>query len=177
MARPGIMIYFDVHKPLQVLSHEDKGKLFDAILDYGEFGVLPEFEGMLAMAWGFLQPKLDRDGENYNNAVDQRKYAAFCKKLKEQNLPKVSFEDWKDMPDCERERMTTTVNDLQPTTTPAGTTTSAATVSTTVTPITTPTLNTNTITVGKGEGAGGGEAEVQFDDLKKARIAQLMGSK
>lgn len=51
MARPGIMLYFDILEPLKVLPDADKGRLFVAILEYGQFGVVPEFEGMLAMAW------------------------------------------------------------------------------------------------------------------------------
>lgn len=58
MARPGIMLYFDILEPLKVLPDADKGRLFVAILEYGQFGVVPEFEGMLAMAWGFIKPKL-----------------------------------------------------------------------------------------------------------------------
>lgn len=61
--RPGVMIYFEVRDSLQFLSLEDKGKLFDAILEYGEFGVVPKFDGMLGMAWSFMKPKLDVDAE------------------------------------------------------------------------------------------------------------------
>ena len=51
MARPGIMLYFDILKPLRVLPDADKGRLFEAILEYGENGTIPSFDGMLAMAW------------------------------------------------------------------------------------------------------------------------------
>lgn len=152
MARPGIMLYFDIRQPLRVLPDADKGRLLDAILEYGEYGTIPEFDGMLAMAWGFIQPKLDRDEESYENAKVQRKYAAFCKKRTNLNLPKISFEEWLNMDDNERKRMLTTtnepkravdfVNDRYPTTTttatvtPTITTTStaAAAATTTATP-------------------------------------------
>lgn len=167
MARPGIMVYFDLRQPLQFLSTADKGLLFEALLDYGEFGILPDFSenGMLAMAWAFLQPKLDRDSDNYDNAVLQRKYAAYCKQCKSVNKEPMPFSTWKKTADNEEQRPLTTVNGQHPTTT----------ISTTASTTSTPT--TTTTAAGKGEGAGGGEAEVQFDDLKKARIAQLMGSK
>ena len=63
MARPGVMLYFDMLEPIRVLSDEDKGRLLVAILEYGKDGVVPEFSGMLALAWGFVRPKIDRDLE------------------------------------------------------------------------------------------------------------------
>lgn len=129
MARPGIMIYFDIRKPLEVLPDADKGRLFDAILEYGEFGTIPEFDGMLAMAWGFIQPKLDRDEESYENAKVQRRYAAFCKKRTSLNLPKISFDEWLTMDDDERKRSVrpvVPVNGRYPTTTATATATSTA---------------------------------------------------
>lgn len=111
MARPGIMIYFDMLGPIRVLPDEDKGRLLVAMLEYGQSGVVPEFDGMLALAWGFVKPKLDRDGETYENAKVQRKYAAFCKRRTALNLPKVPFEEWVNLSDIERERMVTSDNE------------------------------------------------------------------
>ena len=111
MARPGIMLYFDILEPIRVLPDNEKGRLLVAMLEYGQSGIVPEFTGMLALAWGFVKPKLDRDGETYENAKVQRKYAAFCKRRTALNLPKVPFEDWLDMTDDERERMVTADNE------------------------------------------------------------------
>lgn len=111
MARPGIMLYFDILEPIKVLPDADKGRLLVAMLEYGQSGTLPEFDGMLALAWGFVKPKLDRDGETYENAKVQRKYAAFCKRRTTLSLPKVPFEEWLNMTDDERERMLTTDNE------------------------------------------------------------------
>ena len=111
MARPGIMLYFDILEPIKVLPDADKGRLFVAMLEYGQTGIVPEFEGMLALAWGFVKPKLDRDGETYENAKVQRKYAAFCKQRTTLNLPKVPFEEWLDMSEEERKQMLTTDNE------------------------------------------------------------------
>ena len=111
MARPGIMLYFDILEPIKVLPDADKGRLLVAMLEYGQSGILPEFDGMLALAWGFVKPKLDRDGETYENAKVQRKYAAFCKRRTALNLPKVPFEEWLSMTEDERERMLTTDNE------------------------------------------------------------------
>ena len=111
MARPGIMLYFDILEPIRVLPDADKGRLLVAMLEYGQQGILPEFDGLLALAWGFIKPKLDRDGETYENSKVQRKYAAFCKRRAAQNLPKIPFEEWLNMTDYERERMVTTDNE------------------------------------------------------------------
>lgn len=111
MARPGIMIYFDIRKPLSWLPNEDKGRLLDAILEYGEFGVVPEFDGMLGMAWCFIQPRLDKDGDNYENSKAQRQYASFCKKRNGYSLPKIAFEDWLEMDEEERKWRSSSDND------------------------------------------------------------------
>lgn len=117
MTRPGIMLYFDILEPLKVLPDADKGRLLTAILEYGQLGAIPEFDGMLAMAWGFIKPKLDRDGTAYEKAISQRKYAAFIKKLKAQGREKIEMEEWQALSDDDRKRMVTPVDERNPTTT------------------------------------------------------------
>ena len=104
MARPGIMLYFDILEPIRVLPDEDKGRLLVAMLEYGQSGALPEFDGMLSLAWGFIKPKLDKDENSYENSKLQRKYAAFCKQRANSNLSKIPFEVWLDMDEDERKR-------------------------------------------------------------------------
>ena len=70
------MLYFDLRDSLDGLSCEDKGKLLDAILDYGKFGVVPEFSGMLKMAWNFIRPRVDQDRDRYERLVNNRREAA-----------------------------------------------------------------------------------------------------
>lgn len=105
MARPGIMLYFDILEPIKVLSDADKGRLLEVMLEYGKDGMVPEFEGMLALAWAFVQPKLDRDDEAYENAKLQRRYAADCKRRTSLDLPKLSYEEWRNIEGNEMERM------------------------------------------------------------------------
>ena len=153
MARPGIMLYFDILEPIRVLPDAEKGQLLVAMLEYGKSGVVPEFDGMLALAWGFVKPKLDRDGETYENAKVQRKYAAFCKRRTAMNLSKVPFEDWLNMTDDERERMVTNDNEpiragdfvgcRYPTTTSTGTSSSSSNTNTAATAAAAATTNTN----------------------------------
>lgn len=104
MARPGIMLYFDMLDPIRVLPDADKGRLLVAMLEYGQSGVVPEFDGMLALAWSFARPMIDKDGERYEDMKLQREYATFCKKRKRIWMPKISFDDWVLMTDNERQR-------------------------------------------------------------------------
>ena len=94
MARPGIMVYFDMLGPVKVLPDADKGRLFVAMLEYGQSGIVPQFDGMLALAWEFAKPKLDRDNEEYNRTVLKRQYATFCRDRKKKGEPEISFEEW-----------------------------------------------------------------------------------
>ncbi len=88
------MLYFELLEPIRVLSDEQKGQLLMAMLEYGAEGVLPQFDGMLALTWGFVRPKIDRDAEEYLRAKYRRQYAASCRYRKEKGLPEISFEDW-----------------------------------------------------------------------------------
>jgi hypothetical protein len=94
MARPGIMVYFDMLGPIKVLPDADKGRLFVAMLEYGQSGIVPQFDGMLALAWEFAKPKLDRDNEEYNRTILKRQYATFCRDRKKKGEPDISFEEW-----------------------------------------------------------------------------------
>ena len=135
MARPGIMVYFDMMGPLSKLPDEDKGRLFWAMLEYGKFGTVPQFDGLaLELAWEFVKPKLDKDEEAYGESVLQRQYAAFCKKRQRLMLPKVPFEEWVCMSDNERQRAVDPVASRKPST---STTTAAVTTTPTVTETTT----------------------------------------
>lgn len=141
MARPGVMLYFDMLEPIRVLPDEDKGRLLVAILEYGKEGTVPDFGGMLALAWGFVRPKIDRDLEEYERTVLRRQYATFCRERKKKNEPEVSFEEWLMITGNQSHHMIShDTNDDQwyPTTTRA--------TSTTTTPTTTPTTNTTTST-------------------------------
>ena len=94
MARPGIMLYFDILEPIRVLPDADKGRLLVAMLEYGQSGIAPEFDGMLALAWGFVRPKIDKDEAEYNQSVLRRQYATTCRERKKKGMPDLSFEEW-----------------------------------------------------------------------------------
>lgn len=69
------MLYFSVRPALKRLSAEQKGRLFDAILDYGESGLLPDFDGVLGVCWDFIQPMIDKDAVSYNEKCDKARKA------------------------------------------------------------------------------------------------------
>ena len=61
--KQSLVLYHDIRGPLEMLSDEERGKLFLAILDYSEHGVIPDFDGALQMAFAFIQTGIDRDAE------------------------------------------------------------------------------------------------------------------
>jgi len=94
MGRPGVMLYFDILDPVQVLTNAERGKLLTAILEYGKEGKQPDFRGRLAITWGFVQPKIDFDGERYDSVIAKRKYAGYCSHLARNHMEPISYEAW-----------------------------------------------------------------------------------
>ncbi len=147
MARPGIMIYFDMLGPIRVLPDADKGRLFVAMLEYGQSGTVPEFDGMLALAWGFVKPKIDKDEAEYNLSVQRRQYATVCRERKRKGEPEITFDEWlktSGINDHQRPSMMTIDDQWYPTTT---TTTKTTTITATAAA-----ANANT-NAGGGDGA------------------------
>lgn len=133
MARPGIMLYFDILEPIKVLPDADKGRLLVAMLEYGQSGTVPEFDGMLALAWGFVRPKIDKDEAEYNLSVQRRQYATVCRERKRKGEPEITFDDWlKTIVNCEHQSPSMVTNDNQwyPTTTTATPTNTSTTITT-----------------------------------------------
>lgn len=132
MARPGIMVYFDMMGPLKVLPDADKGRLFWAMLEYGKNGTVPQFDGLLSLAWEFVKPKIDKDEEEYNLSVLRRQYATVCRERKRKGEPEITFDEWiktNGSRDYQRPSMMTNDNQWYPTTatsTPTYTSTAAA---------------------------------------------------
>ena len=117
MPKPGVMFYFDVRPCIKRLNIEEKGCLFEAILDYGEFGNIPDFDGALGVAWDFIQPKLDRDAGRYDKQVEQKQYAVYVREAKKNGGTPVSFDEWKLLSDDEKHRLISADIGRYPTTT------------------------------------------------------------
>ena len=133
MGRPGIMLYFDILEPIKVLPDADKGRLLVAMLEYGKCGIVPEFDGMLALAWGFVRPKIDKDEQEYNMSVLRRQYATVCRERKKKGEPEITFDDWlntKDNHGSQRPSMMTNDDQWYPTTTTSASTTTSTTSAT-----------------------------------------------
>ena len=140
MARPGIMLYFDILEPIKVLPDADKGRLFVAMLEYGQTGKVPSFDGMLSLAWGFVKPKIDKDSEEYNRTVLKRMYATFCRDRKKKGEPDITFDEWLMTIDDQSNHMISHDIKWYPTTT----TSTSTTTTTTTTTATAASATTNT---------------------------------
>ena len=178
MARPGIMLYFDILEPIRVLPDADKGRLLVAMLEYGQSGTVPEFEGMLALAWGFVKPKIDKDSEEYNKTILKRQYATFCRDRKRKGEPEISFEEWLMTIDDQSYQMishdtkwypTTSTTPTPSTSTNTPTTTAAAAITSTTKPkdAAATAIGSNVTVVGGGLGQN-----VVF--LSEAQISDLL---
>ena len=127
MSKPGVMFYFDIRPCIKRLTLEEKGVLFEAILDYAELGVVPELDGVLGVAWDFIQPKLDRDSGQYDRKVEQKQYAVFVREVKKSGGIPPTFEEWIGISDIERNQLISTDIERYPTSTSISTLTSTST--------------------------------------------------
>lgn len=124
--RPGVMLYFDICPILDTLTPTDMGLVLRAALEYAKHGTVPSFEGAAATAWAAIQSKVDKDGENYDEKIMQRKYAVYCRDIRKSGGPPVPFAEWKLSADNDRyqpitddrSRYPTTTTSTTPTTTP-----------------------------------------------------------
>ncbi len=70
------VLYHDIRKPLEMLSDEQRGELFLAILNYSEFNIMPDFEdSVLSMAFAFIQNFMDRDAAAWRETREKRAIA------------------------------------------------------------------------------------------------------
>lgn len=82
---PGVMLYFAETRPLLALmTDEERGQMFAAILDYAEYDVEPIFEDRLAAAWPFIKGKIDRDAEMYRKKCERAAKSAKSRWKKEE---------------------------------------------------------------------------------------------
>ena len=92
--KPGVMVYFELRGMLKLLTDEEKGKLFEAILEYGETGCIPELSPTLHVAWPLIQMRLDADTDRYAYVGLKRRYAAYVRWAKEHAEEPAAFSDW-----------------------------------------------------------------------------------
>lgn len=92
--KPGVMIYFDILPVIAQLSNTDKGRLFQAILEYAELGVVPELPTKLRPVWPMLTSRMDSDDIRYQRTVAKRRYAAYARWRKQENREPLPLVEW-----------------------------------------------------------------------------------
>ncbi len=95
--QPGLIVYFELLDDLVDFTDEEAGQILRAFLTYGATGELPCFtdRGMKAI-WRKVQGWADRDSQKYERTVLQRRYASYCKKLRQEKREPLGFDDWVD---------------------------------------------------------------------------------
>ena len=106
--KPGVMIYFETAKALKALDYEMKGRLFEAIMDYAEDGVVPSFDGVLAAVWPFVADKIERDSMRYADIVEKKRKAGRASAAKRQALADERQQVLTDVDECQQIQPTTT---------------------------------------------------------------------
>lgn len=92
--KPGVMIYFDVLPVISQLNNSDKGRLFQAILEYAQQGVAPELPAKLRPVWPMLAARMDNDDIRYRQTIAKRRYAAYSRWEREEERIPLGFTDW-----------------------------------------------------------------------------------
>ncbi len=92
---PGVLLFFEQMRALSILTMEQKGEIITSILDYSEYGVIPDFnDSMLKMAWQFILPMLDNDKNRYKQKTIDSAYAGYCRATKAKGLEPLNKEEW-----------------------------------------------------------------------------------
>lgn len=76
---PGVMLYFDkMRLILALLSNAERGELFMKILDYAEYGEVPDFVfgERLESLWPYVRKALDLDAAAYREKCERARKAA-----------------------------------------------------------------------------------------------------
>lgn len=69
------IMYTDYLEHVLLLTKEQRGDLFTAVLCYAAGETLPELDGMSKMAFSFIKVRMDKDNESYLKTVEARREA------------------------------------------------------------------------------------------------------
>ena len=172
--RPGVMLYFDAVRPvINRLDTAQCGVLLRAVVDYAQYGVVPELEPMTGMAFDMLVPKIDRDAERYEEGREQRQYAAYVREKKRSGEQAMSIAEWRlaRLRADARENTAPSRPDNGPlpsaSASPSTTTTTSASASTSASP--SPSISPPASPAAAGEGSKGeGEARRLYEQWLRA---------
>ena len=80
------VLYHDIRQPLELLTDEERGQLFSSILNYAEYGEVPELGAAAQMAFAFIRTSLDRDAEKWEEKRQKRAEAGRAGGMKRAEL-------------------------------------------------------------------------------------------
>lgn len=70
--KESFVLYSRYLENIEILSMEQRGVLFTAILRYVSDQPIPDMDGATKMAFSFIRSQIDRDGEKYNQIRAKR---------------------------------------------------------------------------------------------------------
>lgn len=73
MAKVYVAAYFSYADLLKELTEAERGRLFSALLEYGETGAEPELWGNERFVWPAIKGQIDRDNANYTKVVERNR--------------------------------------------------------------------------------------------------------
>ena len=179
--RPGVMLYFDAIRPaIKRLDREQCGALLQSVLDYAQYGVVPELDPMTGLAFDMLVAKIDRDAERYEETREHRQYAAYVREKKKSGAPFLSEEEWRlTRPNADVNENIDSISpvhncaQLCPTTSTAASTTTPATAAPAPSASTSASTSAAASAAAAGEGCKGeGEVRLLYEAWLKALDAR-----
>ena len=67
------IVYYQYAEHFELLTDEELGRLIRAMLLYDRDGTLPQFEGILKMAFSFIKTQLDIDKKKFNTICERNR--------------------------------------------------------------------------------------------------------
>ena len=175
--RPGVMLYFDAVRPaISRLDETQCGVLLRSIMDYAQYGVVPELDSMTGLAFDMLVPKIDRDAERYEESREQRQYAVYTREKKRSGEPVMSIGEWRLLRQREEEK---NIGPIRPDIGPlpaasiSSSTATTATASAPASPSASSSTSLSPSPAAAGEGSKGeGEADRMYEQWLRAMEAR-----
>ena len=97
--KPGVMIYFkEIRGLTKRMTKDQKADLLDAIVDYAELGILPDFTNdplLDSVFTGAFALSVDRDDERFTEKSLNRKYSNYVRWSEKDRAYIVSREEWR----------------------------------------------------------------------------------
>lgn len=69
------VLYIEYLQNIELLSMDQRGELFTAIMHYASGKEVGDLDGMVMMAFSFIRSQMDRDNEKYESKLEKRREA------------------------------------------------------------------------------------------------------